>query len=87
MCEDMLTDRGFGGIGPRGCLLNRLAPMNTGREHLVLQPLLVAPGSIGTVCPDLGTGIDRPWLLPFLQTVYGLAQKTSGSFGIPGGER
>jgi hypothetical protein len=33
--------------------------MNTGREHLVRQPLLVASGSIGAVCPDLGTGIVR----------------------------
>mgnify|MGYP003365613213 CR=1 FL=1 len=71
MREDMLnmrTDRGFGGIGPRGCLRHRLAhgfaPMNTGREHLVRQPLLVAPGSIGTVCPDLGTGIVRADDLP-----------------------
>ena len=43
---DMSPDRGFGGIGPRGCFRHRLAhgfaPMNAGREHLIRQPLLVA---------------------------------------------
>jgi hypothetical protein len=71
MRKDMLnmrTDGGFGCIGPRGCLGHRLAhrfaPMNTGREHPIRQPLLVAPGSIGTVCPDLGTAIVRANDLP-----------------------
>ena len=71
MREDMLnirTDRGFGGIGPRGRLRHRLAhgfaPMNAGREHLIRQPFLVAPGSVGTVSPDLRTGIVRADDLP-----------------------
>ena len=65
---DMSPDRGFGGIGPRGCPRHRLAhgfaAMNAGREHLIRQPLLVAPGSIGTVSPYLGTGIVRADDLP-----------------------
>lgn len=43
---DMNTDRGFGSVGPRGCLRHWLAlgfaPVNSGREHAVRQPLLVA---------------------------------------------
>lgn len=58
---DMGPDRGFGSVGPRGRLRHRLAhgfaPMDAGREHPIRQPLLVASGAIGTVGPDLGTGI------------------------------
>ena len=65
---DMSPDRGFGNVGPRGRLRHRFAlgfaPMDAGREHLIRQPLLVAPGSIGTVSPYLGTGIVRADNLP-----------------------
>ena len=65
---DMGPDRRLGSIGPRSCLRHGLtlgfAPMDAGREHPIRQPLLVAPGSIGTVCPDLGTGIVRADDLP-----------------------
>lgn len=65
---DMRTTQGFGCIGPLGGLRHRLAhrfaPINVGRVHLIRQPLPVAPGAIGTVCPDLGAGIVRVGDLP-----------------------
>lgn len=43
---DMSADRRLGSVGPGGCFRHGLAhgftPMNSGREHAVRQPLLVA---------------------------------------------
>ena len=65
---DMGADRGLGSVGPSRCFRHGLAlgfaPMDARREHAIRQPLLVTLRAIGTVGPDVGTGVAAADDLP-----------------------